>query len=226
MPTFAHGIVKFFNEDKGFGFIVPDDSYPINGDVFLQERVIPTSLPLPEAGSRIEFAYKKGEKGWEATAVTDVGDIDEDFLAKVNGSGKKNRRRDVMAEFGPVSATVKSFRGDFGFFENPEGPDDPDIFVHKEVLTRHDLSGLQRGDRALITYIKTKKSDGSDGLRVVEIESVPSEESTQAPKSATKRTAAKTKAKKEPAPKSATRKTAAKTKKAASKANGAAVAAG
>ena len=52
------GTVKFFNQDKGFGFIVPDDG---GKDLFVHITGI-TQGPLNE-GDTVEFEMGEGQKG-------------------------------------------------------------------------------------------------------------------------------------------------------------------
>ncbi|MFY8033838.1 MAG: cold-shock protein [Flexibacteraceae bacterium] len=58
------GIVKFFNETKGFGFIVADDN---NRDVFV--HVSNLSAPLNQ-NDRVSFEIVEGKKGQQAVNVT------------------------------------------------------------------------------------------------------------------------------------------------------------
>ncbi len=57
------GTVKFFNESKGFGFIVEDDS---NTEHFVH---ISGLIDEVREGDKVEFELKEGRKGLNATNV-------------------------------------------------------------------------------------------------------------------------------------------------------------
>jgi len=63
------GRVKWFNDNKGFGFIEQDEGE----DVFVHYSVIEMDgfRTLAE-GSTVEFEVVKGDKGLQATKVTSV----------------------------------------------------------------------------------------------------------------------------------------------------------
>jgi len=66
----ATGSVKWFNESKGFGFIVADDG---SQDVFVHFSVIEGSgFKTLAEGQKVEYDVEKGPKGPQATKVTAI----------------------------------------------------------------------------------------------------------------------------------------------------------
>lgn len=67
----ATGTVKWFNDAKGFGFIVPDDG---GEDVFCHHTaVIAEGFRTLAEGQRVEFEIKRGPKGLQAANVRVIG---------------------------------------------------------------------------------------------------------------------------------------------------------
>ena len=66
----ATGTVKWFNSEKGFGFITQDGGGP---DVFVHYSAIPSSgyRELAE-GQKVEFDITQGQKGPQAENVRPV----------------------------------------------------------------------------------------------------------------------------------------------------------
>jgi CspA family cold shock protein len=64
----ATGTVKWFNADKGFGFITPDDG---SKDLFVHQSAINSSgfRDLRE-GAKVSYEAEVGERGPKATNVT------------------------------------------------------------------------------------------------------------------------------------------------------------
>ncbi|CAB4564506.1 MAG: cold-shock protein [Pontimonas sp.] len=63
----ATGIVKWFNGDKGYGFITPDDG---SADVFAHFSAIQSSgYRSLEENQRVEFDITSGQKGPQAENI-------------------------------------------------------------------------------------------------------------------------------------------------------------
>lgn len=64
----ATGIVKWFNEAKGFGFITPADG---SADLFVHfSAITSTGFKILKEGQAVNFQVEKGPKGLQATQVT------------------------------------------------------------------------------------------------------------------------------------------------------------
>ena len=63
----ATGTVKWFNSDKGYGFIAPDDGI---ADVFAHFRaIVGTGHRNLEEGQKVEFDVEQGQKGLQAANI-------------------------------------------------------------------------------------------------------------------------------------------------------------
>jgi CspA family cold shock protein len=66
----AQGTVKWFNGEKGFGFIAPDDG---SKDVFVHySEVQGSGFRTLEENQRVQFDIEQGQKGPQAVGVTAV----------------------------------------------------------------------------------------------------------------------------------------------------------
>lgn len=62
MPT---GTVKFFDNEKGFGFVSSDEG----GDVFMHISSLPTGMTSVKPGTRVEFGVVDGRRGLQTLSV-------------------------------------------------------------------------------------------------------------------------------------------------------------
>ncbi len=62
----ATGTVKWFSDEKGFGFIAPDEP---GKDLFVHYTGLSGDLRSLQEGDKVEFETEQGQKGPAATRV-------------------------------------------------------------------------------------------------------------------------------------------------------------
>ena len=154
------GVVKFFNAQKGFGFVVRDDGAE---DVFVHISAVeqaglaglaegqPLGFTLVDRGGRISATELKIDG--EPMPVTDRGpprDRDAAPRGPAGGGyggagGGGAPQRTLTGE--KATGTVKFFNAmkGFGFIQRDDGQ--PDAFVHISAVERAGMSTLNEGDK-------------------------------------------------------------------------------
>ncbi|TDT32447.1 cold-shock protein [Naumannella halotolerans] len=61
----AVGRVRFFDAEKGFGFLTKDDG----GDVYVRSSALPAGVSTLKPGQKVEFGVIDGRKGEQALSV-------------------------------------------------------------------------------------------------------------------------------------------------------------
>ena len=143
----AKGKVKFFNAQKGFGFIQRDDG---GEDVFVHISAVERAgLSNLAEGQGLEFTLV--DRGGKVSA-SDLK-VDGELIPVSESAGGGDRgaprgeapRRELTGE--RATGTVKFFNSmkGFGFITRDDGQ--PDAFVHISAVERAGMNGLNQGDR-------------------------------------------------------------------------------
>lgn len=130
------GTVKFFNANKGFGFIQQDTG---GEDVFVHISAVERAgLEGLAEGQQLKFQLVDRGGKVSASDLEVVGDV-------IAVQKREAPQRELTGE--RASGTVKFFNSmkGFGFITRDDGQ--PDAFVHISAVERSGMAGLNEGDR-------------------------------------------------------------------------------
>jgi len=153
-------VVKWFNKEKGFGFVAV-----VGGsEAFIHIRQLETAghSSAPE-GARIKVRIGQGQKGLEVTEVIEV-DLSS---ARLESSAERRPATpsQVVGQTKESIGTVKMYKADKGFGFVGQDGGGKDVFVHARALARARLSGLVEGQR-----VRMQITQGQKGLEAQAIE--------------------------------------------------------
>lgn len=153
------GAIKWFDNAKGYGFLVCDDSSA--QEVLIHASVLKLSgYSTISAGAFVECLARTTERGLSCMKILSV-----DMSQCLNPlEAPVSTREKVVATSSYERAIVKWFNTEkgFGFVSRGEGTDD--IFIHMETLRRFNILQLLPGQVILVRYGQSGK-----GLMATEI---------------------------------------------------------
>ena len=125
MPT---GKVRWYDVDKGFGFLTTDDGE----DVFVHATALPPAMTSLKQGARVEFGIVDGKRGKQALSVTvleqpasvvkagrkpaeDIAVIVEDLIKLLDSASNQLRRGRYPADdhSRKLAAVLRAVADDF-----------------------------------------------------------------------------------------------------------------
>ena len=160
------GIVKWFNPEKGFGFLELADG---TGDVFLHVAVLQAAgHDTVEPNAKLSVQVGQGQKGRQVTAILSLDSTAAEQPSQVGRPPPRaltGRTRPDPSTATSVEGVVKWYNPDkgFGFVSSEDG--EKDVFIHASILERAGLPDLKEGKRVSMKVVKTQK--GREALSIV-----------------------------------------------------------
>ena len=167
-PT-VDAIVKWFNVNKGFGFVELADG---SGDAFLHIAVLQAAgHDTVEPETKLSVQVGQGQKGRQVTAVAKLDSSTGGApraTTRPSPRASSGRERPDPATAAEIEGTVKWFNPDkgFGFVACEDGG--KDVFVHVSIVERAGLRGLDEGQRLAMKVVKTPKGREAISLTLLD----------------------------------------------------------
>ncbi|WP_283139015.1 cold-shock protein [Rhizohabitans arisaemae] len=123
MPS---GKVKWYDADKGFGFLTRDDG----GEVFVHSSALPSGVESLKPGQRVEFGVAEGRRGQQALSLRVLEQ--PPTLAKAPKAKVKRKSTDEMVVI--VEDLIKLLDGISNAYQRGKHPDPKDAKKVAAVL--------------------------------------------------------------------------------------------
>lgn len=135
--------LKWFNNPKGFGFVVPENE---KIDAFIHITTLQRAdIQNLNDGARLRCEIQRGPKGALVTNVIELVDAGE--KSDESKTTVETQNNEAPQESYELSGHVKWYKQEkgFGFIVPDDGL--KDIFIHKTCLERHGIDELKTGQR-------------------------------------------------------------------------------
>lgn len=160
----VRGQVKWFNPNKGYGFVQLSDG---TGDVFLHAGVlVGLGLRAVRPGETLELRVMQGQRGPQVSQIISVDSSTAAPLGPARASFRSPPDRTPVTASIEEAGTVKWYsaaRG-FGFIVRDGGG--KDVFVHASALQRAGVTGLSEGQRVVVGIAEGRKGPEAVSIRM------------------------------------------------------------
>jgi cold shock protein len=162
----VNGVVKWFNPDKGFGFVELSDG---SGDAFLHGSVLAQSgITTVQPGETVEVRVGPGHKG---PHITEIISVDSSTAVPAtprrSNFGATTSNGSSSGTAVEETGTVKWFNSERGYgFIAPNGGG-KDIFVHVSALERSGIEGLSEGQTVVVDVVGGRKGPEAARVRLI-----------------------------------------------------------
>jgi CspA family cold shock protein len=164
----VEAIVKWFNAEKGFGFVAVVDG----SEAFMHSRVLEVAghSSLPE-GARVKVRIGPGQKGPQ---VSELIEVDTSSAPAVSTTGRRihprpsSQRRPGVGPTEECVGLVKWYNPDKGFGFVSQDSGGKDVFVHARTLERGGLSGLIEGQRVRMQISQAQKGPEARSIELLD----------------------------------------------------------
>jgi cold shock protein len=151
--------VKWFNAEKGFGFVALANG----SEAFMHIRQLETAgHSSVTEGARVRVRIGQGQKGPE---VTEVIAVDASTARVAIKTERPATVSSVEGQTRQITGTVNMYKADKGFGFVGQDGGGKDVFVHVTALARAGLTELSKGQR-----VRMKIGQGQKGLEAQTIE--------------------------------------------------------